>query len=164
MPQPGPRPSGAPQTWSCRQVRGQVSLTPFSASPQDLNGFLMAVTEDGCVFYVSPTVQDYLGFHQVSHLCCFRGCREPCGVFSGAVTEELGLTSVPAHTLCVTDAKLPPALRADNKAAQAPRGGSRASCLSSVQQAPRLERDWAQEARRPGHQKRGQRSWTGQDM
>lgn len=24
----------------------------------------MAVTEDGCVFYVSPTVQDYLGFHQ----------------------------------------------------------------------------------------------------
>ncbi|XP_006894102.1 PREDICTED: uncharacterized protein LOC102852131 [Elephantulus edwardii] len=31
---------------------------------QALNGFLMAVTEDGYVFYVSPTVQDYLGFHQ----------------------------------------------------------------------------------------------------
>ncbi|XP_055426113.1 aryl hydrocarbon receptor-like [Bubalus kerabau] len=31
---------------------------------QALDGFLMAVTEDGYVFYVSPTVQDYLGFHQ----------------------------------------------------------------------------------------------------
>ncbi|XP_075399007.1 aryl hydrocarbon receptor-like [Tenrec ecaudatus] len=31
---------------------------------QALNGFLVAVTEDGYVFYVSPTVQDYLGFHQ----------------------------------------------------------------------------------------------------
>ena len=38
----------------------------LSASRQALDGFLMAVTEDGYVFYVSPTVQDYLGFHQVS--------------------------------------------------------------------------------------------------
>lgn len=38
----------------------------LSASCQALDGFLVAVTEDGYVFYVSPTVQDYLGFHQVS--------------------------------------------------------------------------------------------------
>lgn len=31
---------------------------------QALDGFLVAVSEDGYVFYVSPTVQDYLGFHQ----------------------------------------------------------------------------------------------------
>uniref|UniRef100_A0A8C6FNH1 Aryl hydrocarbon receptor n=1 Tax=Moschus moschiferus TaxID=68415 RepID=A0A8C6FNH1_MOSMO len=39
-------------------------FTALSASHQALDGFLVAVTEDGCVFYVSPTVQDYLGFHQ----------------------------------------------------------------------------------------------------
>ncbi|KAM4669618.1 uncharacterized protein AAGF69_005488 [Amazona ochrocephala] len=40
---------------------------------QALNGFVIAVTGDGSIFYVSPTVQDYLGFHQsdLIHRCVY---------------------------------------------------------------------------------------------
>lgn len=35
---------------------------------QALNGFLLILTCDGEVFYTSPTVETYLGFHQVSFI------------------------------------------------------------------------------------------------